>query len=104
MKTASAAAVPASLGTPTDTLQLQIPGNALNYIYSLDSNGNLQLVNSSGTFVLNSYSTQVSGLTFERIGTGGNNDTIRVNFTVTTRIPQAKGFESRSFQTTLGRQ
>lgn len=103
-RSASSIVTPANPGTQTNTLQ--ITRNSINYIYSLDANSNLLLTNQSTgeSNVLNSYDTQVSGLQLLRIGSGGNSDTVQVNFTVTSRIVQAKGQESRSFQTTLGLQ
>lgn len=101
-RSASSIVSPATPGTQTNTLQ--ITRNSINYTYSLDANSNLRITNqSTGEInVLNSYDTRVSGLNFLRIGSGGNSDTVQVNFTVTSRIVQAKGQESRSFQTTLG--
>ena len=101
-KEATASAQPALPGNTTSSLTLQIPGNALNYTYSLDPNGNLLLVNDDGSNQLNSSDTEVSNLSFTRIGSGGDDDTIRINFTVTSRINQPSGEETQSFQTTLG--
>lgn len=96
--------IPANPGVTSSTLQIQV--NSINYIYSINANGNLIVTNASTgeSNVLNGYNTTVSGLTFQRLGAGGTNDTIRVNFTVQSRIQQPSGFESRSFQTTLARQ
>jgi hypothetical protein len=97
----SAILVPANPGNQTSTMQLTI--NSINYTYSL-SNSNLQIVNNSNnqTDVLNSYNTSVSGLTFTRIGSGGNSDTVQVSYTVTSRIKERGGYETKSFTTTLG--
>jgi type II secretory pathway pseudopilin PulG len=101
MKSASLLTTPSGAGSTSSTLQITV--NAIPYIYSLDGSGNLQVVNHYGTNVLNSYDSQISGLSFQRIGTGGSNDTVRVNFTVTSRTLRNTGPESRSFQTTLSR-
>jgi prepilin-type N-terminal cleavage/methylation domain-containing protein len=95
---------PANPGNQTTSLQLQI--NSINYTYSLNSNGNLIIrnVSTGETNVLNSANTAISGLSFQRLGAGGSNDTIRVSFTVSSRISQPSGPESRSFETTLARQ
>jgi type II secretory pathway pseudopilin PulG len=104
LNTGDIVVTPANPGDTTTTLQLRI--NSINYTYSLDSNGNLLLTNGSTgeTNMLNSYNASVTGLSFQRIGSGGSNDTIRVNFTIQSRVEQNTGNESRSFQTTLARQ
>jgi hypothetical protein len=98
----SAILVPANPGNQTSTMQITI--NSINYTYSLDGNSNLQIVNNSTneTNVLNSYNTKVSGLTFTRLGNGDSNDTIQVFYTINSRIRTNIGYESKSFQTTLG--
>jgi len=98
----SAILIPANPGNQTSTLQLTI--NSINYTYSLNSSNNLQVVNNSTneTDVLNSYNTSVSGLTFTRIGSGGSGDTVQVTYTVTSRIKERAGYESKGFTTTLG--
>lgn len=103
-KSMSDIVTPAFPGEQSGTLQIQ--RNSIHYTYSLDSNNNLRLKNESTgeENVLNSFDTQVTGLTFLRVGAGGNNDTVQVTFTVSSRIVQPKGLESRNFQTTLGRQ
>ncbi len=100
---ASAILIPANPGDQTNTLQITI--NSINYTYSLDSNNNLQVVNNSTneTNVLNSYDTTISGLTFTRIGSGGNNDTVQITYTVTSRIKDKTGQqETKNFTTTVG--
>lgn len=95
---------PANPGNTSTTLQLNV--NSINYTYSLDSNGNLVLTNGSTgvSDVLNGWQSSVSNLSFQRIGAGGSNDTIRVTFTINSRVQQSSGIESRTFQTTLARQ
>lgn len=103
LNTTDAVISPANPGDTTTSLQLQI--NSINYTYSLDSNSNLVLTNGATgeTNVLNSWQSSVSGLNFQRIGAGGSNDTVRVSFTINSRVQQHSGVESRSFQTTLAR-
>lgn len=103
MRSADAIVIPANPGDlPSDTLQITI--NSVDYIYSLDFGGNLQVENNLGITLLNSFDTQVSDLTFTRIGTGGSNDTVRIDYTITSEIQRPSGPESQSFQTTLGLQ
>ncbi len=101
MQSASSSAIPSasSLGSPSATLQLNT--SAGTYTYASNS-GNLQLTNANGTNNLNSVDTQISGLTFTRIGNGTATDTIRVNFTVKSTTNKRSGLETRAYQTTLG--
>lgn len=92
---------PSATGTPTDSITVSISG--INYTYSLDGSGNLTYVNDLGTFVLNSFDTTVSNLTFTRIGNiGGVEDTVKTGFTLTSTYIQRKGSETRDFETTIG--
>lgn len=82
---------------------LNFTSNSINYIYSLN-NDNLEITNDKGTNNLNSSDTTVSALQFERIGSGTNTDTIRVNFTLTSKIKRNAGPETRSYTTTISSQ
>jgi type II secretory pathway pseudopilin PulG len=88
---------PSTPGEITNTLNFKV--NSINYIYSLNS-GNLEL-NSNN---LNSVDTTVSALQFTRIGAGTNKDTIRVNFTLTSKTKRNSGPETRNYQTTISSQ
>ncbi len=103
MQSASAITQPAA-GQQGSTLQITV--NSINYTYTSNGSGNLQLTNNNGTDNLNSFGTSVSNLNFQRIGSGGTNDTIRVSFTVTSRTKRSSGpqNETRNFETTLGLQ
>lgn len=100
LQTASAIVTPVDPGDVTDTLQITV--NSVAYVYSLDSGGNLLLTRGGQSAQLNSESVAISGLSFTRIGNGDSNDTLRVNFTVTSEADQLAGQEQKSFQTTLG--
>lgn len=100
VRSATSVSTPASPGNTSSTLQMLV--NNITYTYSLNGT-NLQLVNNYGTNVLNGYDTQVSAVSFKRLGAGDSNDTIQVSFTLTS-ITQPHGrAESRTFQTTLSR-
>jgi|SRR5579885_212479 len=101
MQQASAIVVPASAGQQTSTLQITV--NSVNYTYSL-TGGNLQITNNNGTDNLNSVGTTVSGLTFQRIGSGDIHDTIQVSFTLSSTTQRSGGPETKTYQTTLGLQ
>jgi prepilin-type N-terminal cleavage/methylation domain-containing protein len=94
---------PANPGNTTNTLQIRL--NSINYTYSINAANNLQIVNTNTneTNVLNSVDTSVSNLTFTRIGSGDNNDTVRVSYTVTSKTKDQSGYQTKTFQTTVGK-
>ncbi len=101
MQRATQIVTPATPGSITsNTLTIKI--NSIDYTYSLDGSGNVQLTDNIGSNSLNSNTTQVSNLTFQRLGIGDTTDTVQVKFTLTSRIKESKGQETKSFQTTIG--
>lgn len=93
---------PASPGLSGSTLTFKV--NTINYTYATNS-GNLTLTNNNGSNNLNSTNTTISNLKFTRIGSGTSTDTIRVSFTLTSKISRtSSGPESRTFQTTISSQ
>lgn len=85
------------LGGSAGSLTVHIDGQS--YRYSLQ-NDNL-LASPGGQ--LNSYQTKISDLLFTHLGNGtGDEDTVRINFTVTSRTTRRSGAEAESFQTTVG--
>ena len=101
MQRASSIEIPATPGSTTSAV-LTIKVNSIDYTYDLDGSGNLRLTNNNGSNNLNSRAIQVSDLTFQRLGIGDTTDNVQVKFKLTSEIRQAKGFETKSFQTTLG--
>ena len=97
---ASAVTTPASLGGSGSTLAVTI--SAVSNTYSINS-GNLRLVNGSGTNNLNGSATTISALSVQRLGNVGGRDTIRLSFTVTSKVLSAGATESQTFTTTVGR-
>lgn len=97
---ASSVTVPVSLGSTASSLSIIIGG--VEYSYAV-AGGNLQLTNDVGTHNLNSSETIVENPVFQRIGNIGGKDTIRVQFTLTSVTVRAKGPESKTFTTTVGR-
>jgi len=94
--------IPASLGQQAATIQLTIDG--ILYSYSIDSSSNLQLVNSLGTNIINSYDSNVSNFSAQRIGNaGGVEDTLKISFTLTSRTQRIGSIETRQFQTTIAK-
>ena len=92
--------IPASNGATSDNFQIVIGG--INYTYSIDANNNLILVNNLGTNNLNNYGTSVSGFSILRLGNaGGIENTLKINFTVTSRTKRISGYEVKNFQTNI---
>jgi len=103
MQRASQIVTPSAPGASTSPT-LTITVNSINYTYGLDANSNLQLTTDQPASNLNSNTTKVQSLTFQRIGIGDANDTVQVKFNVVSRIAEKSGIETKSFQTTIGSQ
>lgn len=97
---ASAISQPA-VGSSSGILQITV--NSQNYTYGSNS-GNFQITDNTSTENLNSTDTAVSGLTFQRIGTGNIYDTVRMSFVLTSRSVLRGVPETKTYQTTLGLQ
>ena len=94
-----------SITTPntpgSTTSNLVIVKNGVTHTFALNGT-DLQLTNTSGTFNLNSSETNITNLTFKRIG-NGNRDTIQIKYTVESKtIRSGNRTESINFQTTVG--
>ncbi len=95
-----------AINTPSNFVtgtQLQINVGGVNYTYAL-SGGNLQLTNSYGSNILNGYNSTISSLQVTRIGNGTtpvNTDSIKINFTITSRVRKLSGNESRNYEITV---
>ncbi|OGK13623.1 hypothetical protein A3C98_04430 [Candidatus Roizmanbacteria bacterium RIFCSPHIGHO2_02_FULL_37_15] len=93
---------PASLGQNDSTLDISIDG--VNNLYTAN-NGILTVTNNNGSFQLNGANSSISNLDFLRLGNPADTereDTLRISFTVTSRIVRSSGPESKNFQTTVG--
>lgn len=90
------------IGLEKDTLKIKI--GAIEYTYDKDVSNNLQVQSSSGgnPNTLNSTDTEVTSISFKRIGSGDSNDTIQIKFSLKSKIVRPSGQETRDFQTTLG--
>ena len=98
------ATVIASPSAGTQGSSLQIVSNGVTNVYGLSGSGNVQVTRNNQTDSLNSSDTNISDLTFRRIGNGDNNDTIQMQFTVTSKIKRrANTSEIKTFKTTFGR-
>ena len=89
-----------SINVPdTNTLKLIISSET--YTYTLAS-GNLILTTSSGSENINSSSTIIANLNFQKIGNPAGKDTVQINFTLNSETVRPAGPETRSYQTTIG--
>jgi len=95
---ASSISTPATVGTSTQSLQISIDSASLTY--SLDANNNLILTTSSGSDQLNSYATEISGLSFVRRGNVGGKNSVTFTYTVTGKTQRTSGPESVSYTST----
>lgn len=84
-----------------NSLQLVINGEI--YTYSLDGDSNLTVTYGGNTYKLNSFDTSISNLSFEQIGNFVNGkNTVRISFTVASRVMRKGAFEEKQFTTTIG--
>lgn len=92
--------IPSSNGATADNFQIVIGG--VNYTYSVDANNNMVLTNNLGTNNLNNYGASISAFLIQRLGNvGGVENTLKINFTITSRTKRISGFETKNFQTNL---
>lgn len=91
--------LPATNGQSTNNLELNIDGTT--YIYTIINN-NITVSNNLDTNALNSSNTNISNLTFKRVGNTSGKDTVNLSFTITSNIRRPSGYQTRNFQTTVG--
>ena len=92
--------IPATNGATANNFQIVIGG--VNYTYSLDANNNLIITNNTGINNLNNYGTSVPAFSVTRLGNvGGIENTLKINFTVTSKVKRASGFETKNVETNL---
>ena len=92
--------IPPTNGTTSNSFQIVVDG--INYTYSIDVNNNLILTNNFGVNNLNNYGTNVSTFSVQRLGnTGGVENTLKINFTVTSRTKRISGYEVKDFEVNL---
>lgn len=97
---AQSISLPSNNGSSSASFQIVIDN--VNYNYSVDGNNNLILANDLGANNLNNYGTSVSAFLAQRYGNvGGVENTLKINFTVTSRTKRVSGFETKNFQTNI---
>jgi hypothetical protein len=97
---ASSITTPSSLGGSGSVLSLVIGG--VTYTYSL-SGTTLQLTSNAGTEQLTTANTQVTGITFQRLGNASGKDTVRIQMNMQSTAQQNAGKETRVVTATAGR-
>lgn len=93
--------IPSYNGLPAiNNFQIVIGG--VNYTYNVDANNNLILTNNLGVNNLNNHGSSVSAFLIQRLGNaGGIENTLRINFTLTSRTKRISGYEAKDFETNL---
>ena len=95
---------PHQIGQTRSNLIMTIAG-VTTYEYK-ENGGDLQLINDLGTNNLNSSESTISNLSFQRIANSAvpdTKDTIKIQFTITSKTIRSGGPETKTFQTTIGR-
>lgn len=96
---ASSITAPALAGSSSASLVIVIGG--VNYTYQL-SGVNLQLINNFGTNNLNGSESEISGLSFQRVGNASGKHTIKVQFTIESAADRIGGSKAKTFNFTSG--
>lgn len=92
---------PSVIGIDSPTISLKIGLD--NYVYK-QQDDNL-LLNINGTdYQLNSYTTSISNLNFQRLGDPNTSPTpiIKISYTITSNIQEVSGQETRNIETVIG--
>lgn len=90
---------PTTLGQTTSTLQFTV--NTTSYTYALNGTA-LGLNDGTGVNQLNSFNTNISNLSFTRLGNVNGKNTIRVSLRVSGKTQKQSGIDTRDFTTTIG--
>lgn len=85
-------------GSTSAVLKLRL--NSMLHTYTASDSGKL-LMTTPELLSLSSSESSISGLLFQRIGPGTNRDTVKINFTLSSKTSRRDGVESRDFQTVL---
>jgi len=96
---ASNITTPGSLGEATSSAVLVVSG--VNYTYDGTENDFI-LINDFGNDQLNSNGTQISNVSFTRLGNLGGKNNLQIKFRLTSTAKRPSGAEIKDFQTTMG--
>ena len=93
--------IPANDGDVVNN-DFKITINGVSYEYKVDGSGNLVLiVNDVVSNNLNNYDTIISNFFVRRLGSGGRESSLKINFAVTSRTKRISNIETKSFETNL---
>ncbi|MBI2028158.1 MAG: prepilin-type N-terminal cleavage/methylation domain-containing protein [Candidatus Levybacteria bacterium] len=99
MHKATNISIPSSLGGSATNFQVVVGG--VSYTYNVNSD-NLELNDGVSADALNSYNSSISNFSATRLGNSGKvEDTLKINFTLTSKTKKNTGFETKDFETTL---
>jgi len=97
---AQSISIPPSNGATSSGLQVLVDGD--NFEYSINGNNDLILTNNLEVNSLNSFGTDISNFSVGRFGnTGGIENTLKINFTVTGREQRVSILETKNFETNI---
>lgn len=96
---AESVSIPANLGDTSQTLEATVNGNQI--VYSI-INGNLTITDQQDTNTLNSIDTNISNVSFKRVGNANGKHTFQIKYTISSNIQDNGTQEVKSFQTTAG--
>ena len=103
IRQANTISAPSGYGTANAGGTLTFTTSGKTYSYTV-SNNNLVVNDGTSTEQINSYGTTVSNVSFTRLKTSGTTgeNTITLSFTLTSTTKEQKGYQTKSFQTTVG--
>lgn len=84
----------------SNILEILIDGTS--YSYATDEAKNLIMNDGTNSYQLNGYDTQIPAILFTRLGQDDVHDVIQINFTLTSRVKNPAGYESQTYETTVG--
>lgn len=97
---AQSISIPATNSATLNNFIINIDGE--DHAYDVDENSNLILTNNSGIESLNNYNSGISAFSVTRFGnSGGVENTLKINFTLTSRVNRISGPETKNFETNL---
>jgi len=96
---ASSITTPASAGDTSASLVIVIGGS--NYTFQL-SGTDFQMTDAVGISALNGSGTEISGLSFQRVGNSGGKHTIKAEFSITSAEDRISGSQTKTFKFTSG--
>ena len=92
-------AAPVNLGDTGSALDLVIGGQS--YQYALQGT-DLMLTTPAGVQKVNGYETDVSGLSFKRLGNDTGKHSVQVTYTISSKTQVAGGAQTKTVTTTVG--